>query len=194
MQLKGQLRMYMRWPLIMTLLLIGMDVWMYMVDKKAGLLMSVIIIIYVGIAFSLYFYNRSLILADLIQFSVQYKGIENRLLKELDSVEEWLLFESDRGSEKRTLSEPYDSRITSGCVSKKWCGSCRIGSNLSWKKLSGRASKSIIGGIQWERRVASDSGRAGIFCCSFFKRCNRTECLHPRERRSANDCRIDLYW
>ena len=54
-----------------------------MVDKKAGLLMSVIIIIYVGIAFSLYFYNRSLILADLIQFSVQYKGIENRLLKEL---------------------------------------------------------------------------------------------------------------
>lgn len=83
MQLKGQLRMYMRWPLIMTLLLIGMDVWMYMVDKKAGFLMSVIIIIYVGIAFSLYFYNRSLILADLIQFSVQYKGIENRLLKEL---------------------------------------------------------------------------------------------------------------
>ena len=83
MQLKGQLRMYMRWPLIMTLLLIGMDVWMYMVAKKAGLLMSVIIIIYVGIAFSLYFYNRSLILADLIQFSIQYKGIENRLLKEL---------------------------------------------------------------------------------------------------------------
>ena len=83
MQLKGQLRMYMRWPLIMTLLLIGMDAWVYMVDKKAGLLMSVIIIIYVGIAFSLYFYNRSLILADLIQFSVQYKGIENRLLKEL---------------------------------------------------------------------------------------------------------------
>ena len=83
MQLKGQLRMYMRWPLIMTLLLIGMDVWVYMVDKKAGLLMSVFIIIYVGIAFSLYFYNRSLILADLIQFSVQYKGIENRLLKEL---------------------------------------------------------------------------------------------------------------
>lgn len=83
MQLKGQLRMYMRWPLIMTLLLIGMDVWVYMVDKKSGLLMSVFIIIYVGIAFSLYFYNRSLILADLIQFSVQYKGIENRLLKEL---------------------------------------------------------------------------------------------------------------
>ena len=32
---------------------------------------------------ALYFYNRSLILADLIQFSAQYKGIENTLLKEL---------------------------------------------------------------------------------------------------------------
>ena len=31
----------------------------------------------------LYFYNRSLILADLIQFSTQYRGIQNTLLKEL---------------------------------------------------------------------------------------------------------------
>ena len=45
--------------------------------------MSVFILIYLGIAGGLYFYNRSLILADLIQFSVQYKGIENTLLKEL---------------------------------------------------------------------------------------------------------------
>ena len=45
--------------------------------------MTVFIAIYLIIASSLYFHNRSLILADLIQFSVQYKGIENRLLKEL---------------------------------------------------------------------------------------------------------------
>ena len=83
MRLKGQLRMYMHWPLIMTVLLIAMNILMYMIDKRAGLIMSVFIIIYLGIAGSLYFYNRSLILADLIQFSVQYKGIENTLLKEL---------------------------------------------------------------------------------------------------------------
>ena len=83
MRLKGQLRMYMHWPLIMTVLLIAMNIWMYMIDKRAGLIMSIFIIIYLGIAGSLYFYNRSLILADLIQFSVQYKGIENTLLKEL---------------------------------------------------------------------------------------------------------------
>lgn len=83
MRLKGQLRMYMHWPLIMTFLLIAMDIWIFVTDTKAGFLMLVFIVIYFLIAGSLYFYNRSLILSDLIQFSVQYKGIENRLLKEL---------------------------------------------------------------------------------------------------------------
>ena len=83
MRLKGQLRMYMHWPLIMTILLLAMNIWMYMVDKKAGMMMSVFIIIYFVIAGVLYFYNRSLILADLIQFSTQYKGIQTTLLQEL---------------------------------------------------------------------------------------------------------------
>lgn len=83
MRLKGQLRMYMQWPLIMTILLLAMNIWMYMMDQKAGLTMTVFVIIYAVIVGLLYFYNRSLILADLIQFSTQYKGIQNTLLKEL---------------------------------------------------------------------------------------------------------------
>ena len=83
MRLKGQLRMYMQWPLIMTILLLAMNIWMYMTDQKAGLTMTVFVIIYAVIVGLLYFYNRSLILADLIQFSTQYKGIQNTLLKEL---------------------------------------------------------------------------------------------------------------
>ena len=83
MRLKGQLRMYMQWPLIMTILLLAMNIWMYMTDQKAGLTMTVFVIIYATIVGLLYFYNRSLILADLIQFSTQYKGIQNTLLKEL---------------------------------------------------------------------------------------------------------------
>lgn len=75
--------MYMQWPLIMTILLLAMNIWMYMTDQKAGLTMTVFVIIYAIIVGLLYFYNRSLILADLIQFSTQYKGIQNTLLKEL---------------------------------------------------------------------------------------------------------------
>ena len=75
--------MYMQWPVIMTILLVAMNIWMYKVDRKAGLMMSVFVIIYMVIVGVLYFYNRSLILADMIQFSTQYKGIQNTLLKEL---------------------------------------------------------------------------------------------------------------
>ena len=48
-RLKGQLRMYMQWPVIMTILLVAMNIWMYMVDRKAGLMMSVFVIIYMVI-------------------------------------------------------------------------------------------------------------------------------------------------
>ena len=73
----------MNWPLIMTFLLVAMNIWVLMVDRKAAFIMFMFILIYLAIAGGLYFYNRSLILADLIQFSTQYKGIENTLLKEL---------------------------------------------------------------------------------------------------------------
>lgn len=82
-RLKGQLRMYMQWPMIMTVLLVAMNIWIYAIDRKAGGVMSVFIIVYVVIVGALYYYNRSLILADMIQFSTQYKGIQNTLLKEL---------------------------------------------------------------------------------------------------------------
>lgn len=82
-RLKGQLKMYMRWPIIMTVLLIAMNIWMYEVDRKAAGMMAVFIIIYAAIVGILYFRNRSLILADMIQFSTQYKGIQNTLLREL---------------------------------------------------------------------------------------------------------------
>ena len=82
-RLKGQLKLYMQWPVIMTVLLIAMNIWMYMIDRKAGGIMSVFIIIYMVIVGVLYLYNRSQILADMIRFSTQYKGIQNTLLKEL---------------------------------------------------------------------------------------------------------------
>lgn len=82
-RLKGQLKIYMYWPVIMTGLLIAMNIWMYHVSRKAGIVMSVFIIIYAVMAGGLYFYNRSMILADMIQFSTQYKGLQNVLLQGL---------------------------------------------------------------------------------------------------------------
>ena len=40
-RVKGQLRTYMQWPAILGVLLMGMNVWIYRMDRKAGLVMSV---------------------------------------------------------------------------------------------------------------------------------------------------------
>ena len=117
MRLKGQLRMYMQWPLIMTILLLAMNIWMYMTDQKAGLTMTVFVIIYVVIVGLLYFYNRSLILADLIQFSTQYKGIQNTLLKELTVPyaiileDGHILWKNDRFSEIVDVREKFIQKV-----------------------------------------------------------------------------------
>ncbi|MEE1086368.1 MAG: DHH family phosphoesterase [Schaedlerella sp.] len=82
-RLKGQLKMYMQWPLIMSVLLIAMNIWIFMIDKKAAVIMATFVLVYMVIVGALYFYNRALILEDMIQFSVQYQGVQNTLLKEL---------------------------------------------------------------------------------------------------------------
>lgn len=117
MRLKGQLKMYMQWPLIMTVLLLAMNMWMYMVERKAGFMMTIFVVIYVVIVGFLYFYNRSLILADLIQFSTQYRGIQNTLLKELTvpyaiTLEDGhILWRNDQFAEIMDKKEKYLQKI-----------------------------------------------------------------------------------
>ena len=83
MQLKGQLKLYMQWPLIMSVLLAVINVWIYMVDLRAGVMMSIGVLLYILIVCVLYFYNQSTLYADLVQFAEQYGGVQNTLLKEL---------------------------------------------------------------------------------------------------------------
>lgn len=94
-RLKGQLRLYMQWPAVMTLLLVAMNIWIYMYSRRAGFLMSAFVIIYAVIVSLLYFYNRSFIMADLIEFAAQYGVVQNTLLKEL-SVPYALMMEDGR--------------------------------------------------------------------------------------------------
>lgn len=83
-KLKGQMKLYLQWPAFMSLLLIAMNVWIYAIDYHAGLLMTGFVCIYLIIVAVLYFYNRDIFLADLIEFSTQYGVMQNQLLKELD--------------------------------------------------------------------------------------------------------------
>ena len=94
-QLKGQLKLYMQWPAIMSVLLLAMNVWIYKIDHRAVFIMLIFVLIYMLIVGALYFFNRAVILRDLVEFSAQYGVVQNTLLKEL-SVPYALLMEDGR--------------------------------------------------------------------------------------------------
>ncbi len=82
-QLKGQLKLYMQWPAIMAILLVAMNIWILMIDKRAGLVMSVFVLIYIVAVLLLYFHSKSLVLTNLMEFADQHNFLQNVLLKEL---------------------------------------------------------------------------------------------------------------
>lgn len=82
-KLKGQLRMYVRWPLYLTALLIAVNVGIYLISAMAGILMAVFVLVYAVIAGILYVYNKPMIYTELISFATQYGQIQKNLLKEL---------------------------------------------------------------------------------------------------------------
>ncbi len=82
-QLRGQLRLYMQWPLILGALLIVATVLCFIINRQAGLVMLVCLVIYLIFAVVLYVYSRSKIVKDLLDFAGQYGIVQNTLLREL---------------------------------------------------------------------------------------------------------------
>lgn len=81
--LKGQLNLYMQWPVVMSGLLIVMNLWVLKMDIRAGLIMGIFVVLYILTVGIFYFYNKKRILSDLVEFAAQYGLVQNVLLKEL---------------------------------------------------------------------------------------------------------------
>ncbi len=83
-KLKGRLKSYLQSSLYLGFLLIAVDVLIYMLDYRAGLVLSGFIIFYMAIILSMMFYNKPVILNELISFATQYGQIQRRLLRDLE--------------------------------------------------------------------------------------------------------------
>ncbi len=83
MRLKGHLRLYMQLPMVMAILLIAVNIWIFSIDRRAGMVMLIFVIAYIGMIIFLYLYGRAGILKDLVEFAAQYGIVQNTLLKEL---------------------------------------------------------------------------------------------------------------
>ncbi len=83
-KLKGRMKSYLQSSLYLGFLLIAVDVLIYFIDYRAGLVLTCFIIFYLAIILSLMFYNKPIIVNELISFATQYGQIQRRLLRDLD--------------------------------------------------------------------------------------------------------------
>ena len=83
-KLKGRLKSYLQSSLYLGFLLIVVDVLIYMIDYRAGLILSGFIIFYIAIILSMMFYNKPIIMNELVSFATQYGQIQRRLLRDLE--------------------------------------------------------------------------------------------------------------
>ena len=81
---KGQIRSYIQWPLRFTILIVLFNIYIYFINLRAGLAMSVFAVIYIAIAMFLYFKNRALVVNELVSFATQYGQIQKQLLRDLE--------------------------------------------------------------------------------------------------------------
>ncbi|MCH5264002.1 MAG: DHH family phosphoesterase [Lachnospiraceae bacterium] len=83
-KLKGRLKSYLQSSLYLGLLLIVVDVLIYMIDYRAGMVLSGFIIFYIAIILAMMFYNKPIIMNELVSFATQYGQIQRRLLRDLE--------------------------------------------------------------------------------------------------------------
>ena len=83
-KLKGRIKTYLQLCIYLGFLLIAVTAAMYMVDYRAGILLTAYTIFYFIVTLILYFYNKPIILNELVSFATEYGQIQRRLLRELD--------------------------------------------------------------------------------------------------------------
>ena len=84
MKLKGWMQGFLGWPLYMGLLVLAMTAVAYVFDMKAGFICTILVVVYLVIAFWFYFAKRPLVMRELLLFAVNHAQIQKQLLSDLD--------------------------------------------------------------------------------------------------------------
>ena len=83
-KVRGELRIYLQWPLLLSVLVVAMNLIVGILNAVAGLVMFAFTLVYVGIALWLYFYRKRRLLGGLVEFSSDYSWVQKHLLSEMN--------------------------------------------------------------------------------------------------------------
>lgn len=117
-QLKGKLKNYTMVPLLLTILLAVMDVWMYFLNVWSGVLGTVFVAAYFVVVLLVYRKSREIIFNEMVDFATKYGSIQKKLLNEseipcalLDSAGR-LLWMNDRFALTSGKEKTYHKSVT----------------------------------------------------------------------------------
>lgn len=82
-KLKGQLKSYLRWPMILSCLLVAMTIGIFIVDYKCGVIALACLICYVVAALIIYSRIKPIIISELVNFALEYGQVQKTLLYDL---------------------------------------------------------------------------------------------------------------
>lgn len=83
-KLKGKLRTYLYWPLLLTILLAAINVVVYIEDTRTGVLFSGFVVVYFLVMLLSYLRNKPLLVDALINLATQYGTVQKQLLNEFE--------------------------------------------------------------------------------------------------------------
>ncbi len=117
-KIKGKMKIYLQWPFVLTALLAVMNVAMYACSVKAGVLMSIFVVVYGIVAFLLSWFGQKDLFTDLVSFATHYGQIQKKLLREFSipyammDEDGRLIWMNDAFSEVTGKGKDYHKSIT----------------------------------------------------------------------------------
>lgn len=83
-RLKGRIKTFLQFGIYLGLLLCAIDAAVFMIDVRAGILLGFFAVFYFAVTLTLYFYNKPIIINELVSFATEYGQIQRKLLREME--------------------------------------------------------------------------------------------------------------
>ena len=82
--LSRKLKVNIAWPLIMTAVMAVLNIPIYFVNIRAGIILTIFVLILGAVTVVFYFVRKNSLMRDLVAFAVEYMGVQKQLLEEMD--------------------------------------------------------------------------------------------------------------
>lgn len=83
-RLKGRLKQYIKFTLYLGILLLLVNISIYLIDVRAGFVLSIFVVFYFVVSIWVSAVNRKMLMRELIDFATEYGQVQSTLLKEFD--------------------------------------------------------------------------------------------------------------